>query len=118
MVELFGHKRLLSYLESYFDTLTKTGYTTDGTRRLYLRLMLISDLVDDFYDFLTEEDYRKLDDTLLAMMGNGNCLLSYPVFCQRRAILGQPRYMAYGKVRITEETSDTRATETDNLRGV
>ncbi len=91
---------------------------TKGTQKMYLRLMLIADLVDDFYDFLTDADYRKLDDTLLTLMGDGNCLLTYPVFCQRRAQLGHPRIMASGKVRVTEEDSALRSTETEKLRGV
>lgn len=118
MVELLKHGTILSYMEKYFDSLSATGFVGEGSRKRHLRLMLISDLIEDFYDFITEADYRKLNDALLRITGSGDCLLPYPKFCQRCSKLGKPRYIATGKFRITEVDGTLRITENEKLRGV
>ena len=117
MVEVLEHKKALGYLDKYFDQLTKFGYIKKCTASRYLLYLFLVDFVDTLYMFFSEKDYNDVGKLLSELFSDGDCLLSYPVFCSIRAKLGQPQYMGSGRIRITEIDSYQRKTENDKLRG-
>lgn len=116
MVELLRHKDVLSRLKAYYDRLAKTGYVPEGTVKRLTRYLFLVDFVDCMYTYLTEEDYRNIEELLSALFGGGDCLLPYPVFCSRRAVVGMPNFIGTALPRITETASAMRNTEDDNFR--
>lgn len=117
MVEVLEHKRVLKYIDRYFNTLSSVGYLSAGKRKQYLRYMFLVDFMDSFYDFFTEADYKELEYLLTYMFSGGDCLLSYPVFCGRCAVMGKPNYSDTGLTRATEINHNLRLTESKEHRG-
>lgn len=118
MIEILEHKTAAKYIEKYFDVLTKTGYLKSGTTKDYLRYLFLVDFIDTLYPFLTEMDYDIMGNVLRNIFSHGDCLLSYPLFCTRRNVIGKPYYTGKAIVRITETDKVLRITEDLNLRGV
>lgn len=117
MVEVLEHKRVLKYIDKYFNTLSSVGYLSTGKRKQYLRYMFLVDFMDTFYDFFTESDYKELEYLLTYIFSGGDCLLSYPVFCGRCAVMGKANFSELGQLRSTEDYVEMRSTEDDNYRG-
>lgn len=118
MIEVLEHKKAAKYAERYFDKLTKTGYVKRSTMRNYLRYMFFIDFIDYMYPFITDAAYDDITRVLQRLFSNGDCLLTYPMFCQRRSILGLPIYLGSAKLRSIQDESNIRITENSNLRGV
>lgn len=117
MLEVLEHKKAVAYAEKYFDKLTSTGYMKKGTTKDYLRYLFFIDFIDFMYTFISDKDYDCITRVLQRLFSKGDCLLTYPMFCQRRSIIGQPRYTGIASVRSVETFDNIRTTETGNLRG-
>ena len=106
---------------NYIDLLDKTGYVKPSLVRRLLLYTFLLDFVENMHAFIDEKDYKIIERMLGKIFTNGNCLLPYPVFCVRRATLGETDYMTDYAVRITEEllpgqTEDDRISEVNQIR--
>ncbi len=117
MVEVLDYKVVLDYMSRYFDRLTAHGYVGEGTAKSYLRYLFIADFVDMFYVYITDADYAQISRLLHTMFSNGNCLLSYPMFCDRRTKV-MSGFRERMIPRITEDAAALRITENEKLREV
>lgn len=76
-------------LKSYFNTLSVLGY--ESYEEVYKLIYLISILdftYNDFKGYITEEDYRIIQDSLYCIFGT-SCLIPYPQFCKSNKITGK-----------------------------
>lgn len=117
MLDIINRKAAAKYAEKYFDTLSKTGYLKESTTKDYIRYFFLIDFIEHFYDFLSEYDYELIGNLLRGIFSHGDCLLSYPMFCERRNIIGLPRYMGKGTFRITENKI-LRSTEENEIEEI
>lgn len=117
MVEVLDNKAVLSHMAKYFDRLSAHGYVGAGTTELYLRYLFLADFVELLHAHITDDDYAKITRLLNMTFSTGNCLLPYPVFCERRTKVSGG---VMGKMipRRTEDTDTLRITENEKLRRV
>lgn len=118
MVEVLDSDKVLGYLSGYFERLAKAGSVPPTTSMDFVRYLFLVDFVDTMYGFMTEADYAEVETLLSELFSKGHCLLSYPVFCSRRISIGKAELSDTGNLRITEDVSELRITEDENLRGV
>jgi hypothetical protein len=116
MLETINDKRVLERITSYFEMLRKTGYIKPGTTSRYLLYVFLFDFVDTLYDFMTEEDYIKINNLLRSIFGDGNCLLPYRRYIDSKAKVGVPHHTGYITKRVPELQSGDkeRYAEQDN----
>ena len=104
-------------MSRYFDRLSLHGTVGEGTVRSYLQYLFIEDFVELFFAYITDADYAKISRLLQTMFSGGNCLLSYPVFCDRRTKVVSGFHNRIIP-RITEDAAALRITENEKLRKV
>lgn len=109
------------FLVNYVNLLDKTGYVKPSMVRKLLLYTFLLDFVENMHAFIDERDYGIIEKLLAKIFAGGNCLLPYPVFCVRRATLGETDYMTDYAVRITEEIlpgqiEDDRISELYDIR--
>ncbi|MBQ3949111.1 MAG: hypothetical protein II661_01430 [Bacteroidales bacterium] len=107
MLETLNDKRILERVQSYFEILKKTGYVKPGTTSRYLLYIFLYDFVDVLYDFMTGDDYAKINKILRSLFGEGNCLFPYNSTLAPCAHMGKPHYEGYPTEQITEDAQDT-----------
>ena len=79
-------KVLNESLTRYFDVLSKLGYTSYSEIGELLVLIFIYDLLEnDCKSFITEEEYRIIDNALYCLYGS-TCLISYPEYIASTSI--------------------------------
>ena len=71
-------------LENYYSTLSKLGYLSDSQTYKLLVLSFYRDFMfNDYRGFLTEEDYKKIEEALDCIYGT-TCLIPYPDYLDIR----------------------------------
>ena len=121
MIELISKKAAGGFLANYINLLDNTGYVKPSMVKRFLLYSFIIDFVEYMHAFIDEKDYNIIERLLGKIFANGGCLLPYPVFCVRRATLGETDYMTDYAVRITEEllpdqVEDDRISELYDIR--
>lgn len=120
MLQVVAEKKALKTINSYVETVGKTGYVKHDVMRRMLLYLFFVDFVEYTHDYFTRKDYDTVAGALSRLFSNGGCLLPYPVFCANRATVGRAHYMGAFKLRVTEgvEIADRikRITEDEVLR--
>lgn len=60
-------------VDKYFTILTNTGYVKNDLRDSLLSVIIVQYIIDNFIDFLTDKDLKKLYQFLYC--NNGNCIV-------------------------------------------
>lgn len=63
-------------INRYFKSLTHMGYKPDSEVNKLLVFIFIEEMLDEGYEFITEEDYKIISSVLECMYGS--CLTPYP----------------------------------------
>lgn len=71
---------LCEALGRYYKVLEKTGYVKQGSVNQLLLLIFIQELLDNYSEFITEQDYAIIGSILECLYGS-NCLIPYDQFC-------------------------------------
>lgn len=66
-------------LDNYFIALTKLGYLSKGKVQDLLLLIGIDELLTQFQEYITAEDYTYIDKIVTCLMGK-SCLIPYSKF--------------------------------------
>lgn len=111
MEEVLEHKKALDYIKGYYDVLSKEGYVKKNTERMFLRYLFLIDFVDTVYYYLTDEDYKVIEDCLHNWFSNGECLLPYPLFCHRCTTVGMTTVFDYDGIRVMNTEKKIRITD-------
>ena len=131
MAGYIENKTVSSLIGKYFDRLAVTGYVGKNiTCKLMIYLFLVS-FVNAIYDFMSVEDYCKVDKVLSKLFNGQNCLLPYDPHMSigssftgvsvMDVTIGAPRWMGNGSYsRVIEDRSKEtdRITETDYSRTI
>ena len=64
-------------LQKYFITLSYLGYIKDEDVKKILVLLLLEELLNQWYPFVTENDYRIISRSLYKLFGS-NCIIEFP----------------------------------------
>ena len=121
MLQVIAEKKALRTLNTYYNTVEKTGYVKHDVLLRFLMYLFLIDFVEYTHDFFTEDDYNVVADALGVLFSLGGCMRPYPVFCTNRIKLGRAHYMGTFRLRVTEGnqvTSKKRITEDEHLRTV
>lgn len=116
MVGMIDEEKALKTLDSYYTLLGKTGYVKSGVVKKYLIYLFLLEFVDLSEDYITEEDYNKIDKVLHRLFSHGGCLLPYPVFCANRATLGRNWYIGRTRLRITQAREGRSTEDLEHVR--
>ena len=92
MANLFSYKNPKEILTNYFGLLSKVGYAKQSTVFRMLIYIFLLDFLKYCANYITEQDYALIRACLILLYKNGDCLFSYPAFCQNRLTLGTERY--------------------------
>lgn len=117
MIEVLDNRIALDHMSGYFDRLSLHGFVGEKTTQLFMRYLFLADFTDLLCTYISDADYAQINRMLNTMFGTGNCLLPYPVFCDRRTKVS---YGSRGRMvpRITESMAELRITENEKLRRV
>lgn len=66
-------------LDKYFNTLSSIGYLNNNKVNNIILLVGLQELLERFQEFITAEDYNKIDKIITCLMGK-SCLVSYDKF--------------------------------------
>jgi len=116
MVDLLDNKKALTQLKKYISNLSKTGYVRRSSVKRYMRYLFLIDFVDAFYPMLTMSDYGAIDEVMLRIFSDGDCLLPYPVFRSRCKKMVLPWDTSDDALRVTCLNRALRYTENGQLR--
>ena len=116
MVQIIEENKAIDLIKRYFASLQETGYVSQGTMSKMVLYFFLLDFIDCIYPYLTEEDYRQINELMLTLFSGGGCLLPYPVFTNRCATLGKPYTLNTPSIRAIEITDNLRSTEDENMR--
>lgn len=106
---------ILESLDSYFNTLRYLGYKKQSDVNKLIIYNFIGELLtEDMRHFITESDYRNIEQALYCLYGN-SCLIAYPKYINDDSLFGQHYTDNQSVVRITED-SNNRFTEDDCIR--
>ena len=99
----------------YFNTLTQLGYKKQpDVEKLLVYNFIEEMLTGEMRYFITEEDYRKIEQALSCLYGS-SCLLPYPQYANDDYLFGHVESGGLISPRITED-SNIRFTEDDRVR--
>lgn len=99
----------------YFNTLAQLGYKKQSdVDRLLVYGFFEELLTGEMRYFITEEDYRKIEQALSCLYGS-SCLLPYPQYANDDYLFGHVGSSGLINPRITED-SNIRLTEDDRIR--
>lgn len=93
-------------LEKYFKVLKRTGYKSSKDVYNLLSLVIITELLDKYSEYITEEDLRSISMALSCI--SGSCLIAAPTISLEDSIFHEVKRVL--GVRISQE-STTRKTE-------
>lgn len=114
MLGLISEVKASEIVKGYLDELYSVGYVKKGIADKMLAYLFLIDFIDGTHAFITEEDYRKIEEMMSVLFGN--CLMPYPVFCANHATLGTTDYEGDFILRKTEVGDNNRITEDENYR--
>ena len=99
----------------YFNTLIQLGYKKQtDVDKLLVYNFIEEMLTGEMRYFITEEDYRKIEQALSCLYGS-SCLLPYPQYANDDYLFGHVESGGLISPRITED-SNIRFTEDDRVR--
>lgn len=102
-------------VSTYFNTLAQLGYKKQTDVEKILVYNFIGEmLTGEMRYFITEEDYRKIEQALSCLYGS-SCLLPYPQYANDDYLFGHVGSSGLINPRITED-SNIRLTEDDRIR--
>lgn len=88
-------------LNRYFTTLSQFGYKKDSELESLLVLLFIEDTVlDEFSEFVTEDDYNIILQALECLYGS-NCMIDLPKYTNYDSLIHKSK--VYLNPRITED---------------
>lgn len=100
-------------LQRYFITLSQFGYRKySDVFKLIVLLFIEETLLDEWADFVDEEDYRHIIQALYCLYGS-TCLIDFPVYEVYDSLMHDNRRNLIP--RVTED-SNLRSTECDAFR--
>lgn len=90
-------------LNRYFTALSQFGYKKDSEVESLLVLLFIEDtILDDFSEFVTENDYRIILQALECLYGS-NCMIDFPKYANYDSLIHKSN--VYLIPRITEDAT-------------
>lgn len=98
-------------LVRYFNVLENTGYVKDKSVNQLILLQFLSDFLNGYQEYITEEDYNLINNIITCL--TNNCLIPYRHFKESFPV--QRYYLINQPIRITED-SDIRDTQKFDLR--
>ena len=87
-------------LNKYFDILSKAGYVKNKEVNKVIILTFLSRLLNDFYEYITEEDYNDIIKSVYCL---SNCLMRLPQYNIFKDSLIHHKYNDGIILRITED---------------
>lgn len=91
-----------STIEKYFEHLVQLGYVKDSEVNKILVLLFLEEvLYKEFAQFITEEDYKIITDTLYCLFGS-NCMIDFPTYNVYDSLIHETK--TYLIPRITEDS--------------
>lgn len=87
-------------LNKYFDILSKTGYIKSKEVNKVIILTFLSRLLNDFYEYITEEDYNDIIKSIYCL---SDCLIRLPKYNVFKDSLIHHKYNDGLMLRITED---------------
>jgi len=115
MLNVLNSGKVLGTLENYFDMLTKTGYMKGPVTCRFLLYLFLYDFADTMYDYLSDEDYEKINKLLNATFSGAGCLLPYHNTVHDGIKVGTQRYEGRRVRRITETAQGSKQQITEDL---
>ena len=87
-------------LNKYFNLLSKTGYVKSKEVNKVIILTFLSRLLNDFYEYITEEDYNDIIKSIYCL---SDCLIRLPKYNVFKDSLIHHKYNDGLMLRITED---------------
>ena len=87
-------------LNKYFDILSKAGYVKNKEVNKVIILIFLSRLLNDFYEYITEEDYN---DIIKSVYCISDCLIRLPKYNVFKDSLIHHKYNDGLILRLTED---------------
>ena len=87
-------------LNKYFDILSKAGYVKNKEVNKVIILTFLSRLLNDFYEYITEEDYNDIIKSVYCL---SDCLIRLPKYNIFKDSLIHNKYNDGLMLRITED---------------
>lgn len=87
-------------LNKYFDILSKAGYVKNKEVNKVIILIFLSRLLNDFYEYITEEDYNDIIKSIYCL---SDCLIRLPKYNVFKDSLIHHKYNDGLILRITED---------------
>ena len=87
-------------LNKYFDILSKAGYVKNKEINKVIILTFLSRLLNDFYEYITEEDYNDIIKSIYCL---NDCLIRLPKYNVFKDSLIHHKYNDGLMLRITED---------------
>lgn len=87
-------------LNKYFDILSKTGYVKNKEINKVIILIFLSRLLNDFSEYITEEDYNDIIKSVYCL---SDCLIRLPKYNVFKDSLIHHKYNDGLMLRITED---------------
>ena len=87
-------------LNKYFDILSKTGYVKSKEVNKVIILTFLSRLLNDFYEYITEEDYNDIIKSIYCL---SDCLIRLPKYNVFKDSIIHHKYNDGLMLRITED---------------
>ena len=87
-------------LNKYFNILSKAGYVKNKEVNKVIILIFLSRLLNDFYEYITEEDYN---DIIKSVYCFSDCLIRLPKYNVFKDSLIHHKYNDGLMLRITED---------------
>lgn len=81
-------RQALHSVDNYFNTLSQFGYKEQSDIDKLLILLFVEELLTgEMRFFVTEEDYRSIDNALNCLYGS-SCLIPYPQYISGNSLFG------------------------------
>lgn len=87
-------------LNKYFDILSKAGYVKNKEVNKVIILIFLSRLLNDFYEYITEEDYNDIIKSVYCL---SDCLIRLPKYNVFKDSLIHHKYNDGLMLRVTED---------------
>lgn len=87
-------------LNKYFDILSKAGYVKSKEVNKVIILTFLSRLLNDFYEYITEEDYNDIIKSIYCL---SDCLIRLPKYNVFKDSIIHHKYNDSLMLRITED---------------
>lgn len=100
-------------LDYYFKALAKTGNVNDGTTNQLILFVALSEFLEDYQDFITEEDFDVVCRIMSCIQDN-SCIVPYSKDSVFTAAI--ENYRKTIPIRITNRGSNARSTESVDIR--